>query len=83
MRGRSAAGFCALGVRSSWHVGIRLEGKSGHLERVDVVGSRQKVLRWLLAVQLDCKKDGRDGEIYRCSKGPKSRKDEGSVLRTN
>jgi len=61
--GRSAAGCCALGARSSWLVGIRFEGKSGHLERVDMVGSSREVLRWLLAVQLNCKKDGRDGEI--------------------
>ena len=43
-RGRSAVGYCALGARSSWLVGIRFEGKSGHLERVDMAGSVREVL---------------------------------------
>jgi hypothetical protein len=55
-RGRSAVGCCALGARSSWLVGIRFEGKSGHLERVDMTESIREVLRWLLAAQLDYKK---------------------------
>jgi hypothetical protein len=55
-RGRSAVGCCALGARRSWLVGIRFEGKSGHLERVDMTESIREVLRWLLAAQLDCKK---------------------------
>lgn len=62
-RGRSAVGCCALGARSSWLVGIRFEGKSGHLERAEIIESIREVLRWLLAAQLDCKRDGRDGEI--------------------
>jgi hypothetical protein len=62
-RGRSAAGCCARGARSSWHVGIRFEGKSGHLEGVGMVGSSREVLRWQLAAQLNCQKDSRDGEI--------------------
>lgn len=62
-RGRFAVDCCALGAWSGWHVGIRFEGKSGHLECVEMIGSSREILRWLLAVQLDCKKDGRDGEI--------------------
>ena len=62
-QGKSVVGYCALRVRSSWHVGIRLEGKSGHLKCMDMVRSNPEVFRWLLAVQLDCKKDGGNGEI--------------------
>ena len=49
-QGRFAAGCCALGARSGWHVGIRFEGKSGHLERVEMIGGIQGVSRlvcWL------------------------------------
>ena len=49
-RGRLVAGCCALGARSSWHVNVRFEGKSGHLERVEMIGSSREVLRRLLAV---------------------------------
>jgi hypothetical protein len=55
-RGRFVAGCCALRARRSWLVGIRFEGKRGHLERVEIIGSSREVLRRLLAVQLDCKK---------------------------
>ena len=56
-RGRFAAGCCALKARRSWLVGILwFEGKSGHLERVEMVGSIREVLGWLLATQLDCRK---------------------------
>ena len=55
-RDRFVAGCCALRARRSWLVGIRFEGKSGHLERVGMIGSSREVLRRLLAVQLDCKK---------------------------
>jgi hypothetical protein len=61
-RGRSAAGCYALGARSSWHVGIRFEGKSGHLERVEMIESIREVLRWLLAAQLDCRKMAETGK---------------------
>jgi len=61
-QGRSAAGYYTLRAQSSWHVDIRFEGKSGYLERVDMIRS-QEVLCWLLAAQLDCKKDGKDREI--------------------
>jgi hypothetical protein len=44
-RGRSAVGCCTLGARSSWLVGIRFEGKSGHLERVEITESIREVLR--------------------------------------
>ena len=54
LRRRSAAGCYALEARRSWHVGIRFEGKSGHLEYVEVIGSIQ-FLDWLVA-QLDCRK---------------------------
>ncbi len=43
-RGRSAVGCCALGARSSWLVGIRFEGKSGHLERVEMTEIVREVL---------------------------------------
>ena len=43
-RGRSALGCCALGARSSWLVGIRFEGKSGHPERVEMTESVREVL---------------------------------------
>jgi hypothetical protein len=43
-RGRSAVGCCALGARSSWLVGIRFEGKSGHLEHVDMTEGIREVL---------------------------------------
>ena len=63
LRGRSAAGCCALGARRSWLVGILwFEGKSGHLERVEMVGSIRKVLGWLLAAQLDCRKMAETGK---------------------
>ena len=55
LRGRFAAGYCALGARRSWHVSVRF-GKSGHLEHVETIGSIREVLGWLLAVQLDCRK---------------------------
>ena len=55
-RGRFVAGCCALRARRSWLVGIRFEGKRGHLERVEIIRSSREVLRRLLAVQLDCKK---------------------------
>jgi hypothetical protein len=61
-RGRFAAGCCALGARSGWHVGIRFEGKSGHFKRVEMIGSSREILRWLLAVQLDYKMVA-EGEI--------------------
>ncbi len=54
-RGRSAAGCRALEARSSWLVGIRFEGKSGHLECAEIIENIQEALRWLLAAQLDCK----------------------------
>jgi hypothetical protein len=63
IRSRFAASCCALGARRIWHVGIWFEGKSGHLERVETIESSREILGWLLAAQLDCKKDGRDGEI--------------------
>jgi len=44
-QGRFAAGCCALRVRRSWLVGILwFEGKSGHLERVEIVKSIREVL---------------------------------------
>lgn len=42
-------GYFALGAQSSWLVGIRFKGKSGHLERVEMTESIREVLRWLLA----------------------------------
>jgi hypothetical protein len=57
------AGCCAFGARRSWHVGILwFEGKSGHLERGGRIGSSQEVLRWLLAVQLNCRKIAETGK---------------------
>jgi hypothetical protein len=55
LRGRFAAGYCALGARWNWHVSVRF-GKSGHLEHMETIGSIREVLGWLLAVQLDCRK---------------------------
>jgi hypothetical protein len=66
--GRFAASCCALGTRSCWHIsirgrdkGIRGKGKSGHFERMEMIGSIQEILCLLLTAQLDCKKDGRGG----------------------
>ena len=43
LRGRFAAGYCALGARRSWNISILwFEGKSGHLERVKMIGSSQR-----------------------------------------
>jgi hypothetical protein len=48
LRGRSVAGCCALGAQRSWLVGILwCEGKSGHLDRAEMIGSVQEVLGWL------------------------------------
>jgi hypothetical protein len=30
---------------------------------VEMIGSSREVLRWLLAAQLNCRRDDRDGEI--------------------
>lgn len=53
--GRFAASCCALGARSSWHIGIRDGDKSGHFERVEMIGSIQEILCLLLAAQMGCK----------------------------
>jgi hypothetical protein len=43
-QGRFAAGCCALRVRRSWPVGILwFKGKSGHLERVEMIGSSREI----------------------------------------
>jgi hypothetical protein len=55
-------GYFALGAQSSWLVGIRFKGKSGHLERMEMTESIREVLRWLLAAQLDCQKKKADGK---------------------
>jgi hypothetical protein len=39
-----------LAARSGWHIDIRFEGKSGHFERVEKIGSSQEILCLLLAV---------------------------------
>jgi len=44
-RGKSIAGCYALRAQSSWHVSIRFKGKSGHLERVEIIKSIREVLR--------------------------------------
>jgi hypothetical protein len=56
--GRFAASCCALGARSSWHISIigrdkriRGRGKSGHFERMEMIGSIQEIP----CLQLDCK----------------------------
>jgi hypothetical protein len=59
LRGRFAAGYYALEARRSWHISIR-GGKSGYLERVEMIGSSQEILCSVLAAQLDCRKDNRD-----------------------
>jgi hypothetical protein len=50
LRGSFTAGCYTFGTRRSWHVNIRFEGKSGHLERVEMIGGIQGVSRlvcWL------------------------------------
>jgi hypothetical protein len=61
LRGRFAAGYCALGARRSWHVSVRFS-KSGHLEHVETIGSIREVLGWLLAVPLDYRKMAETGK---------------------
>ena len=43
-QGRSAVDCCALGARSSWLVVIKFEGKSGHLEHVEMTETVREVL---------------------------------------
>jgi hypothetical protein len=52
-----------FGADLRWHISIRDRRKGGHLERVEMTGNRQEILCLLQAVQLDYKKDGRDGDI--------------------
>lgn len=62
-RGSFAAGCCALRPRRSWLVGILwFEGKSGHLERVEMIGSIKK-FRLVADYTTELHKNDRDGEI--------------------
>ena len=62
-RGRFAAGCCALGARRSWLVGILwFEGKSGHLERVEMIGSGREI-RLVADYTTELYQNDRDGEI--------------------
>lgn len=62
LRGRFAAGCCALGARSSWHIIVRNRDKSSHLERVEILRNSQEILCFLLVAQLDCKKAAKAAE---------------------
>ena len=59
LRGRFGASCYALGARSSWHISIRDRGKSGHLKRVEMIGSSQGNFGLLLAARLRWQRCGK------------------------
>jgi hypothetical protein len=57
------AGYCALRAWRSWLIGIRFKGKSGHLERVEIIRSSEKFSASYWLYNWTIKRDSRDREI--------------------